>query len=271
MNPTHPDTGNMNGRTTPDTAAAPVNVLCLKWGKLYPADYVNILHRAVRRHLHRPFLFHCCTDDPTGLDPEIRVIGFPENPGLKTHWPHVLVKLMVTRDGFGGLQGPTLFLDLDVAILDDIDCFFDYEPGRNCMIHNWVHWRKRLMGRRPPVGNSSIFRFDAGPSSAYIYQTFLNEMHVAEDTSVFNTEQAYMTHAMKDVVWWPDEWARSYKWHCRPPLPMNLFIPPRKPVGCKILVFHGRPNPDESIRGYRGKSLRHSMLPSPWIAAHWKL
>jgi hypothetical protein len=249
----------------------PVNVICIKYGKLYAADYVNILHRSVRRHLHRPFIFHCCTDDAAGLDPEVRVIGFPENPGLKTHWPHVLVKLMITRDGFGGLRGPTLFLDLDVAILGDIGPFFDFQPGRNCIIHNWVNWRKQVMGSRPRVGNSSVFRFEAGPESDYIYQTFLSEMGRAEDTSVFNTEQAFLTHAMQEVVWWPDPWVRSFKWHLRPVFPLNLIMPPRPPHDCRILVFHGRPDPDEAIRGYRGKTCRHSTLPALWIANHWKL
>lgn len=249
----------------------PVNVICIKYGKRYPADYVNILHRSVRRHLNRPFRFHCCTDDPQGLDPDVIVIDFPENPGLKKRWPHVLVKLMVTRDGFGGLSGPTLFLDLDIAILDDIGPFFDFEPGKNCIIHNWVNWRKRVIDRRPHVGNSSVFRFEAGPASDYIYQTFLAEMDQAEDTAIFNTEQAFLTHAMKNVIWWPDKWVRSFKWHLRPVFPLNLVVPPNPPRGCRILVFHGRPDPDEAIRGYRGKTPRHSTLAAPWIADHWKL
>lgn len=247
----------------------PVNVICLKYGTRYPAHYVNILHAAVGKYLKRPHLFHCCTDDPSGIDPGVRIIDFPENPGLRSWWPHILVKLCLTREGLGNLSGPTLFLDLDVAITGEIDCFFDYEKGRNCIIHNWVNKRKELIRNRPHVGNSSIFRFDAGPQSAYIYETFLKEMHLAEDTSEFNTEQAYLTHAMKDVAWWPDEWARSYKWHCRPTFPLNLFTIPRKPKDCRILVFHGHPDPDEAITGYKGKRLHHNMLPSPWIAEFW--
>ena len=43
------------------------NILCLKWGTLYSAEYVNRLHRGVKAHLHRPFRFVCVTDDPSGL------------------------------------------------------------------------------------------------------------------------------------------------------------------------------------------------------------
>src|SRR5574337_1112424 len=80
----------------------------------------------------------------------------PANAGVKRGWPDILVKLAILQDGFGGLQGPTLFLDLDVAITGPIDCFFDYKPGEFCIIHNWVHWRKAALGRRPAVGNSSV-------------------------------------------------------------------------------------------------------------------
>jgi hypothetical protein len=246
-----------------------VNILCIKWGTRYGPHYVNELLRGMRRHLRRPFLFHCCTDDSTGLDAQVRVIPFPSNPGLKRAWPHVLVKLLVTQDGFGGLSGPTLFLDLDVVVMDSIDCLFDFRPGKNCIIHNWVSRSKELIGHRPPVGNSSVFRFEAGKSN-YIYETFIREMARAEDLRVFKSEQAFLTHAMREVHWWPEEWTRSYKRHCRPVFPFNLIFPPKPPRDCRILVFHGRPDPDEAIHGYRGKRIHHHIAPAPWIAEHWQ-
>ena len=253
----------------PVSTDTPVNVLCLKWGMRYDARYVNTLFRSVSRHLARPFTFHCCTEDASGLDSAIRVILFPDNPGIKRGWPDILVKLMVLQDGFGGLEGPTLFLDLDVVIMGDIGCFFDYMPGEYCIIHNWVNRRKMLMGRRPAVGNSSIFRFDAGRSNT-VYEVFLKEMARAEDRRQFNTEQAFLTYAMGKVSWWPEEWVRSYKWDCRPLFPFNLWLTPTVASGCRILVFHGRPDPDEAIRGYRGRKIHHRMRPAPWLAEHWR-
>lgn len=245
------------------------NIITVKWGTRYGSEYVNILHRAVGRHLRGDFKFYCCTDNCDGLDTGIKTIPFPPDPGLKRGWPDVLVKLLVTQDGFGDLSGPTLFLDLDVAIMEDITPFFEYMPGKNCIIRNWVGGLRALTGRRPDVGNSSVFRFEAG-SSGHIHETFLKEMHLAENLSIYNTEQAFLTHAMKELYWWPEEWCRSYKRHCRPVFPFNLVSPPPRPSGCKILVFHGRPDPDEAIRGYRGRKIRHHMLPAPWIAEHWK-
>lgn len=260
----------MDKNSVQPKASESVNVICLKWGKRYPAAYVNKLYAGVHANLTRPFKFHCITDNKEGLHSNIITIPFPENPGIKSWWPHVLVKLTTTKSGFGNLQGPTLFLDLDVVILDNIDSLFEYKPGENCIIHNWVNWRKRLIGRIPFVGNSSVFRFDAGESSDYIYQTFIREMARAEDTSIFNTEQAFLTYAMQTVNWWPKEWIRSYKWDCRPRFPVNLISTPKKPKGCKILVFHGLPDPDQAIQGFKGRRIYHNTKAAPWIENYWK-
>ena len=147
-----------------------VNIICVKWGTRYGPEYVNRLFGGVSRFLSLPFRFVCVTDDPTGLHPEVESVPFPEDPGIKRGWPDVLVKLMLLEDGFAGLSGPTLFLDLDVLITGSIDCFFEYKPGKNCMIHNWVGGMRALMNQRPAVGNSSIFRFEAG-SSGYVFDT----------------------------------------------------------------------------------------------------
>ena len=43
-----------------------VNVLCMKWGNKYPADYVNRLYSMVARNMQRPFRFICLTEDSVG-------------------------------------------------------------------------------------------------------------------------------------------------------------------------------------------------------------
>jgi hypothetical protein len=247
-----------------------VNIICMKWGTRYPAPYVNILYRSIQRHLTRPFRFLCLTDDATDLLPGIEIYPFPENPGItKARWPNVFLKLVMTRDGFADLSGPTLFLDLDLVILDSIDCFFDYQPGKNCIIHNWIELRKQILRPRPNIGNSSIFRFQAGESQ-HIYDTFMREIDRALDRSIFQTEQAFLTYAMKERYWWPEKWVRSFKYNCRPPFPLNFFLAPKKPVEAKFLVFHGKPDPPDAIIGFSGKSLNHRALPAPWIAEHWR-
>jgi len=249
---------------------APVNIICMKWGTRYPSRYVNILFRSIGRHLKRPFRFVCLTDNTEGLIEGIETHPFPENPGVtQAKWPNVFLKLVMTRDGFANLEGPTLFLDLDLVILDDIDCLFDYQPGKNCIIHNWWERRKQIFRTRPEIGNSSIFRFEAGKSQ-YIYDTFLREMDRAQDRSIFQTEQAFLTYAMKERYWWPEEWVRSFKFNVRPPFPLNLFVAPKKPKGAKFLVFHGKPDPPDAVHGVSTGKIHHRVLPAPWVEEYWK-
>lgn len=245
-----------------------VNVICLKYGKRYPAFYVNRLYFSVSKYLKRKHRFYCCTDDSSGLHKGIIPLPFPENPGLKK-WPHVLVKLMLMQKKFGGISGPTLFLDVDLIVTGSLDCFFDYKPGSFCMIHNWCNWRKKILGLRPKIGNSSVVRFDSGDKSERIFQIFCKEMDRAEDKSIFNTEQAFMTYAAEKINWWPDRWVNSFKWNLRPSFPFNLFKAPKLPLGGKILVFHGKPDPEEAVSGFRGTRIHHFIKPVQWIEDYW--
>ncbi len=246
------------------------NILCLKWGTRYSPEYTNILYHSIKRHLHRPFRFVCCTDNPEGLDEGIETVPIPPNPApdKMPHWPNIFLKLAIYKEGFANLKGPTLFFDVDVVIMEDIDCFFDYHPGEYCIIHNWIEPHKTIFKPRPFIGNSSIFRFDAGPKADSIYQTFLKEIDEALDPKCYTTEQAFMTHAMKTPVWWPENWVASYKRTCRPIFPLNLIQAPKKP-NTKVLVFHGNPDPDQAIAGFKGKKLHHRLLPAPWIRDDW--
>ena len=59
-------------------AAKTLNVICMKWGRLYGPEYVNNLHSGVTRHLKRPHRFVCFTDDPLGLNSAIETFPLPK-------------------------------------------------------------------------------------------------------------------------------------------------------------------------------------------------
>lgn len=256
---------------------AAANILCFKWGTLYSAEYVNRLYAGVKRHMDRPFRFVCVTDDPSGLADGIDTCAIPPAPdGWRPNsrykrWPGIYLKLMVFKPGFADLHGTTLFLDIDQIVTGDLGRFFDFAPGRFCIIHNWIEWHKRLFRPAPKIGNSSCFRFEAGEKSAYIYEKWVSELDHAQDQRFFRTEQAYMTHAvgLENITWWPKNFVRSFKRSCQHPWPLNHFLPPKFNPDTGILCFHGHPSPDEAIAGYRGKHLNTWTLPAPWVGELW--
>ena len=56
----------------------PVNIVTLKWGTRYGAEYVNKLFASVSRNITLPFHFICFTDDNEGLAEGITSFPIPE-------------------------------------------------------------------------------------------------------------------------------------------------------------------------------------------------
>ena len=243
------------------------NIITLKWGSRYGVEYVNKLHAAVARNLSPPFRFVCFTDDANGLAPGIAHFSIPEIdlplPAFVTGWR----KLCLFRRDLP-ISGQCLFLDLDLLITGRLDSFFEFEPEKIAIIQNWVHWRKRWFGRLPPIGNSSVFRFEAN-QCGFVLDRFLGEKEWA--LANFRPPQSYLTHCIRDrMVFWPAEWVRSFKRHCRPIFPLNYLIEPHRPPEARIVAFHGKPDPDEAARGFRGRKIHHYSRPAGWIRELWE-
>jgi len=242
-----------------------VNIVTLKWGDRYPSLFVNRLRRAVAHNLSRPFRFICFTDDASGLDDGIEAYPLPPIELPPSHQRTTWLKLGLFMDGVGDMQGDCLFLDLDLLVIDNIDCFFDYMPGKRCIIHNWVQGHL-LLKKRPDVGNSSVFRWTAGRTQ-FIVDKFYAEAQWAMDN--FRPPQTYLTYGLGEKHFWPADWATSFKRHAIPPFPLNLFLEPKIPPGTRILVFHGLPDPDQALEGYRPRRLHRRTRPAPWITDYW--
>ena len=52
-------------------------IVCMKWGPKYPAEYANKLYGMVRRNIQGPIRFVCLTDDPTGGRSEVECLARP--------------------------------------------------------------------------------------------------------------------------------------------------------------------------------------------------
>ena len=245
------------------------NVLCIKWGDLYGADYVNQLYEGVRRYLRPPFRFVCLTERPEGIDPDVEVFALPhleidETAMLGNRSGSLWRKIGLFEPGLANLEGPTLFLDLDLVVMGSLDTLFEHSPGKFVIIHDWREQRLGTWG-----GNTSVFRFDPARHH-FIHEEFLRDQSRA--SANHRHEQNFVTEVVRqreELVYWPDLWVKSFKRHCRHPFPFNLFRSPIEPE-CSVLVFHGMPNPPEASRGFLGNGFR-STRPAAWLRKYWRL
>ncbi len=237
-----------------------MNIICMKWGDKFPALYVNRLYSMVLKNTSHPFRFVCFTEDSTGIRPEIEIQALPELDIPSNLPERGWRKLSVFAENFGNLKGTTLFLDLDIVIVDNIDDFFTY-PGDFLIAHD-KHRPARL------EGNSSVFRFEIGQYPEILSYFIANFTNIRQEV---RHEQAYLSREIKKISnlnFWPDEWVPSFKYRCAPSRIKSWFTAPSIPSGAKIILFHGLPNPPEAIKGISGKWHRH-IKPSPWIKDYW--
>ena len=230
------------------------NVLCIKWGSKYSADYVNRLYNMVERHLSLSHRFICLTEDPMGLNAEIEA-----RPLLRTDLKYSYTKFELFEKELHDITGQILFLDFDVVINNSIDNLFLFEPDAKFVgIQDW----------KIDCINASCMRFNVGDHSYIIdnwYEAVRTRFTVEEyfDTSlngkknlyhdlnsfppaVYRGDQEWTTRQLKehnvDITYYPSDWLQSYT--CG--YTMNS----------KVVVFHGTPKPHEVEDG--------------WVKENWK-
>jgi len=246
-------------------------ILCMKWGTLYSADYVNVLFNACRQSLSGDFRFLCLTDDATGFLPEIEARAIPEigcSPQMWKHgaWP----KLSVFSSDLYSMAGRALFIDLDTVVCGDLQQFFDY-PAPFVGIDTSDNWRP---GRQPggpgALLGTGVFAFDVG-SQVQILSRFMVEPQKAFDRA--DIEQVWVQEHANSIDWWPQDWVISFKRWLRQPIGLDLFLPPKTPPnGTGLVAFHGDPRPAALL--YSGNR-RWDRLPHmghgqvAWMRDYW--
>jgi hypothetical protein len=217
-----------------------LNVLCLKYGTKYSADYVNKLYNMTQRHLTIPHRFVCFTEDSTGLDANIETRSLPYDSSIKGWWWKTY---LFKADHFSSGDF-NLFFDLDIVIVNNIDKLVNYagtflgfeDPGK-------IYSRTSKL-------NSSVMRWRSGEYSN-IWETYLADRR-----------QAHGLHGDQDWIWrlhhsnitfYPDKWIQSYKWQVRSHSELQRvgavqkFKEVKNPqidAETSVLIFHGTPNPE---------------------------
>jgi hypothetical protein len=246
-------------------------IICMKYGRAYPADYVNVLHSASRAALRSPARFICLTDDAAGLAPGIEALPIPDLGLTPQEWfrPGVWPKIALFDGAIHGLRGRALFIDLDMVIARDLDAFFD-QPGAIIGTDAGPGWGRR-QGGLPPEFGSMIFAFDLG-ENADIADHFRADR--AAVWAQHRQEQQYIHACRPDAAFWPEGWVVSFKRALRRPIGLDLILPPiAPPPGVKVVAFHGRPRPADLMRRGRHFWDRFPHMgngPVPWMVDYWQ-
>ena len=155
-----------------------------------------------------------------------------------------------------------LYIDLDTVITGKLYKFLDYRVGEFAICQDF----NRKWYPDYTVCNSSVMRWHA-PQWYRMYDAFVENMEsYIQDMA---GDQDFITQYLKQhsKVWWPTEWAMSYKWEiykggltqagtgmaqdhnhmwCWPADKSKYQVPDKSwvvPNDCSIAVFHGEPDP----------------------------
>lgn len=236
------------------------NIVCIKWGNLYGSIYVNNLFSMVKRNITPPFRFVCLTDNTNGIHKKIETRPLTDKT-LKGWW----TKISLFKDPLYDIKGDVFFIDLDMVIVDNIDCFFSHAPKKLVMKWDYPHHGGM---------SSCVMRFPVGEYSHIYNNLDLKKIDHAVDNRKSNFkkhkfwgDQMWISHQMenREVAFWPKQWNAKFGLDCHidPKFKKTIGEIPRKqrsgkrvfgvPKQAKIISFAGTSQRHEKEIGKIGK------------------
>lgn len=205
----------------------------------FTADVVNRRRQELARHLSIPHEVVCITDNPNGLDSEIRAIPlWSEGADMGGCWRRVRAFSPEMRD----VIGPRFaWIDLDSVILGPMDDIL----GRT---EDLVLYRSNSIQGTPY--NGSLLLMTAG-SKAEVWNRFdpATARAIVAEAGYNGTDQAWISHTLgpDQPVWTKEDGVMHFTKDCVPDLPPQS----------RIVFF---PGPQKM---HMPNARRHA----PWIAA----
>lgn len=247
-------------------------ILCMKWGTLYSAEYVNVLYRACQKAMRHPFRFICLTEDGKGIADGIEVRDIPDIGLSPQHWcGGGWPKISVFKPDLYGLSGRALFIDLDMVVLRDLDAFFDH-PAPFITTDMGPAWGERdtyaKSKRLKPEPGTCMFAFTFGAETQILQRFGADIDRWVRD---YNYEQQVIGFHANSMEYWPEGWVISFKRHLRQSIGTNLVLPPKAPPEtAKVLAFHGNPRPSDLLKkGLWGRAPHVGRGPVDWMVKYW--
>lgn len=223
-----------------------------------------------------PFRFVCITDHAEGLDEGIETIDLPyfaleRDLWTRGMWP----KLAIFKHDFFESGTPILYMDVDVVLNGDLAPVFEHirsNPGMHTT-KDWHDTHERWFPKLFPherITHGAVLGFTAGEQD-HLYELIKDRGPDVIDE--WGDDQPFIHHQAVNQRYFPEEWILSFKkslaWH----LPVSLLKEPSQPPeSCKIVSFHGRPNPQECTqKPFKrwGNGEKIGFFPVSWVKRYW--
>ena len=224
-----------------------VNFACVFYGDKYcipptaPWSYITNLYNMVQRNLTIPHRFICFTDNIIiHKRKEFKDTNIEFRPFKRHDLQGWFNKLQLFSPD-SQLEGDTLYMDLDVVIMKNIDEMATIGESKNFVGMNDFNPSSGLF-------NSSIMRFN-NKYHSIIWEEYIKRR---SDFTKCHGDQEIISQIIKDkedTLSFPDSWTQSYKWLNREGKRFHIDkMTYEKDPNAKVCVFHGSPNPHDSTQ-----------------------
>lgn len=200
----------------------------------FESHHVNIAKNMIKRNCTLPLEFVCITDDPAGLDKEIKPIKLWDNPapdyGGETR-PNCTYRLKAFSDDMRELIGPRfIWFDLDMVVTGNIDNIIGVKEdfamwGDTAYVHQY---------------NGSLCIMDAGKFS-FVWGDFKGtaSLHEAQRAGFFGSDQAWISYkvGMNKRMFGTEDGVYSFNNHYKKQGVRAMI------EGCKLVFLHGSHDP----------------------------
>lgn len=230
-----------------------INIVCLKWGDKYKADYVNKLYASIDRNTTVPFKFHCFTDDKSGLNSNIVAHPLPYDH-LQSWWNKLY---LFSNEISIPLNEKIFYVDLDTLITDNIDDILSIEANKIVVLKDFLHGIARTAGTM----GSGLMKWTHG-QYAHVWARFIRDPEAAIKQVEPHGDQHWIDLCVPDRVYWQEvlpERVVSFKVHCLSGLPAKAAI----------VCYHGRPSIPESAT-INERIWKFEVTPQPWVLDYWR-
>lgn len=219
-----------------------LRVVCWKWANpgyrsTFTAEHVNTLRNMVARNYRGPHEVVCMTDDPTGIDGDIRVLPVPmKYADLPSPWssggPSCYRRLWLFSDEAADVIGDRMVsIDLDCVITGDMGLLWDRPE-------DFVGWNDP---NRHGTYCGSMWLLRAGTRTK-VWETFdpvESPAKVKASSTCFGSDQGWMS-----LVLGPGEakWAQPqgvYSWRND----IKTTAGKHLPENARVVFFHGEDDP----------------------------